>query len=106
MVKYDPKKRPTFEEIYKEFLDIEEDLRKRVFQKYDISPETQGSSSLAKKISPYLSSMKFSSVNRDRNLQEIMLEKFKQERSYDVLNNLNKWFIFIRQKNIMLTKLV
>lgn len=97
---HDQNKRPTFKEMLAEFQKTGAEIEKDLAAKYGYeAPDFDDGLKITKSLSPYQSKPL-------KDGKQDMLKKLKEERSFNLMNDLRKWETFFRMKNDMRTKLI
>ena len=99
MLTYDKHNRPSFEKLLKDFQKQSVEIEKDLAAKYGYdSPDFDDGLKITKTLSPYQS--------RPGQGKQDLSKKLKEERSFNLINDLRKWLTFFRMKNDMQTKLI
>lgn len=99
MLTYDKNARPSFEKLQVDFSKQSVEIEKDLAAKYGYeSPDFDDGLKITKTLSPYQS--------RPGQGKQDLSKKLKEERSFNLINDLRKWLTFFRMKNDMQTKLI
>jgi hypothetical protein len=99
MLTYNKNDRPSFERLCGEFQKISVEVEKDLAAKYGYeSPDFDDGLKITKTLSPYQS--------RPNAGKQDLSKKLKEERSFNLINDLRKYLTFFRMKNDMQTKLI
>ena len=99
MLTYDKNARPSFEKLQVDFSKHSVEIEKDLAAKYGYeSPDFDDGLKITKTLSPYQS--------RPGQGKQDLSKKLKEERSFNLINDLRKWLTFFRMKNDMQTKLI
>ena len=99
MLTYNKNDRPSFDKLLAEFQKHSVEIEKDLAAKYGYeSPDFDDGLRITKTLSPYQS--------RPGQGKQDLSKKLKEERSFNLLNDLRKYLTFFRMKNDMQTKLI
>ena len=99
MLTYNKNDRPSFDQVLKDFQKLSGEIEKDLSAKYGYeSPDFDDGLRITKTLSPYQS--------RPGQGKQDMSKKLKEERSFNLINDLRKYLTFFRMKNDMQTKLI
>lgn len=99
MLTYSKNDRPSFEKLLQSFQKQAVEIEKDLANKYGYeSPDYDDGLRITKTLCPYQS--------RPQAGKQDLSKKLKEERSYNMLNDLRKYLTFFRMKNDMQTKLI
>ena len=99
MLTYDKKTRPSFEQLLEDFNKQAKQIEADLATKYGYeSPDFDDGLKITKTLCPYQS--------RPQGGKQDLSKKLKEERSYNMINDLRKYLTFFRMKNDMQTKLI
>lgn len=99
MLTYDKNNRPSFGKLLVDFQKQSVEIEKDLAAKYGYdSPDFDDGLKITKTLSPYQS--------RPGQGKQDLSKKLKEERSFNLINDLRKWLTFFRMKNDLQTKLI
>jgi len=99
MLTYNKNDRPSFEKLMSDFQKISTEIEKDLAAKYGYETnDFDDGLKITKTLSPYQS--------RPNQGKQDLSKKLKEERSFNLINDLRKYLTFFRMKNDMQTKLI